>query len=468
MDIKLYNTMSRSIEIFKPLKDGEVSIYTCGPTVYHFAHIGNLRTYVSQDIMKRMFLANGYKVHHIMNITDVGHLTSDADTGEDKMEKGSRREGKSVWDIAKYYTDVFMQDVKNLNIIPPTKYTPATQYIQEQIDLVKKLEDLGYTYKIEDDGIYYDTSKFKDYGKLGGQNLDELKAGARIEFASGKRNASDFALWKFSPKNEKRQMEWESPWGIGFPGWHIECSAMCLTEIGERLDIHSGGVDHIKVHHTNEIAQVEPVIGHKWVNYWVHMEFLNDLSGKMSKSKGEFLTLSLLREKGYPALVYRYFLLLASYRTQLNFSYELLDGAKKSYENIIRKVSEIIKNTSSESFNEEVFNTWKSRILETLNNDLNTAGVIVILQELLKSDVDNSTKLKLFELFDDILGLEFISQAKKLLDINVPDEIKNLALLRWQAKQEKNYARADELKKQIIDSGFVIEDKKDGYEIKKA
>ena len=263
-------------------------------------------------------------------------------------------------------------------------------------------------------------------------------------------------------------MEWESPWGIGFPGWHIECSAMCLTEIGERLDIHSGGVDHIKVHHTNEIAQVEPVIGHKWVNYWVHMEFLNDLSGKMSKSKGEFLTLSLLREKGYPALVYRYFLLLASYRTQLNFSYELLDGAKKSYENIIRKVSEIIKNTSSESFNEEVFNTWKSRILETLNNDLNTAGVIVILQELLKSDVDNSTKLKLFELFDDILGLEFISQAKKLLDINVPDEIKNLALLRWQAKQEKNYARADELKKQIIDSGFVIEDKKDGYEIKKA
>lgn len=467
MDIKLYNTMSRSIETFKPLKDGEVSIYTCGPTVYHFAHIGNLRTYVSQDIMKRMFLANGYKVHHIMNITDVGHLTSDADTGEDKMEKGSRREGKSVWDIAKYYTDVFMQDVKNLNIIPPTKYTPATQYIQEQIDLVKKLEDLGYTYKIEDDGIYYDTSKFKDYGKLGGQNLDELKAGARIEFASGKRNASDFALWKFSPKNEKRQMEWESPWGIGFPGWHIECSAMCLTEIGERLDIHSGGVDHIKVHHTNEIAQVEPVIGHKWVNYWVHMEFLNDLSGKMSKSKGEFLTLSLLKEKGYPALVYRYFLLLASYRTQLNFSYELLDGAKKSYENIIRKVSEFIKNTSSESFNEKVFNAWKSRILETLNNDLNTAGVIVILQEFLKSDVDNSTKLKLFELFDDILGLEFISQAKKLLDINVPDEIKNLALLRWQAKQEKNYARADELKKQIIDSGFVIEDKKDGYEIKK-
>ena len=364
MDIKLYNTMTRQVELFTPINKGEVSIYTCGPTVYHFAHIGNLRTYVSQDIMKRMFIANGYKVHHIMNITDVGHLTSDGDTGEDKMEKGSRREGKSVWDIAKYYTDIFMSDVGNLNILPPTKYTPATQYIQEQIELVKKLEDLGYTYKIENDGIYYDTSKFKDYGKLGGQSLEELKAGARVEFSSQKRNLSDFALWKFSPLNEKRQMEWDSPWGIGFPGWHIECSAMCLSEIGDKLDIHSGGVDHIKVHHTNEIAQVEPVIGHQWVNYWVHMEFLNDLSGKMSKSKGEFLTLSLLKEKGYSPLIYRYFLLLASYRTQLNFSYELLDGAKNGYENIIRKVAEIIKNPSSETINEDVFNNWKKGFLK--------------------------------------------------------------------------------------------------------
>ena len=396
--------MSRSIETFKPINEGEVSIYTCGPTVYHFAHIGNLRTYVSQDIMKRMFLANGYKVKHIMNITDVGHLTSDGDTGEDKMEKGSKREGKSVWDIAKYYTDIFMNDISDLNIIPATKYTPATKYIKEQIDLVKKLEDKGLTYKIENDGIYYDTSKFADYGKLGGQNLDELKAGARVDFSNGKKNIADFALWKFSPTNEKRQMEWDSPWGIGFPGWHIECSAMCLSEIGERLDIHSGGVDHIKVHHTNEIAQVEPVVGHKWVNYWVHMEFLNDLSGKMSKSNGEFLTLSLLKEKGYSPLVYRYFLLLASYRTQLNFSYELLDGAKKSYENIARKVSEIIKNATSD-YDKVVFEKWKTKILETLNNDLNTSGVIVILQDILKSDIDANTKLKLIEFFDEILGL---------------------------------------------------------------
>ncbi|MGN0930048.1 MAG: cysteine--tRNA ligase [Alphaproteobacteria bacterium] len=466
MDIKLYNTMSRTIEIFKPINEGEVSIYTCGPTVYHFAHIGNLRTYVSQDIMKRMFLANGYKVKHIMNITDVGHLTSDGDTGEDKMEKGSRREGKSVWDIAKYYTDVFMNDISDLNILPATKYTPATKYIKEQIDLVKKLEDKGYTYKIENDGIYYDTSKFKDYGKLGGQNLDELKAGARIDFSTGKKNIADFALWKFSPTNEKRQMEWESPWGVGFPGWHIECSAMCLSEIGERLDIHSGGVDHIKVHHTNEIAQVEPVIGHKWVNYWVHMEFLNDLSGKMSKSKGEFLTLSLLKEKGYSPLVYRYFLLLASYRTQLNFSYELLDGAKKSYENIVRKVSEIIKSATSD-YDKDVFEKWKTKILETINNDLNTSGAIVILQDILKSDIDANTKLKLIEFFDEILGLKFIDSAKSLLNVNVPNEIEELAKLRWIAKQNKDYTKADELKKQIIDKGFLVEDKKDGYEIKK-
>lgn len=467
MDIKLFNTMSRSVEIFKPLNEGEVSIYTCGPTVYHFAHIGNLRTYVSQDIMKRMFLANGYRVKHIMNITDVGHLTSDGDTGEDKMEKGSRREGKSVWDIAKYYTDVFMSDVSKLNILPATKYTPATQYIDEQIDLVKKLEDIGYTYKIDGDGIYYDTSKFLDYGKLGGQNLDELKAGARIEFTSEKRNVADFALWKFSPKNEKRQMEWDSPWGVGFPGWHIECSAMCLAEIGDRLDIHSGGVDHIKVHHSNEIAQVEPVVGHRWVNYWVHMEFLNDLSGKMSKSNGEFLTLSLLQEKGYEPIVYRYFLLLASYRKQLNFSYELLEGAKKSYENILRKVSELLVEGNSD-IDLSIVQNWKEKILATLNNDMNTAGVIVLLQDLLKSDENSSTKIEIIKLFDDVLGLKFIENAKLLLGNNteIPEEIINLANQRLEAKKVKNYALADELRMKIFDAGFIVEDNQEGYKIK--
>ncbi len=466
MEIKLYNTESRNVEIFKPLKDGEVSIYTCGPTVYHFAHIGNLRTYVSQDVMKRMFIANGYKVNHIMNITDVGHLTSDGDTGEDKMEKGSKREGKSVWDVAKYYTDVFMGDVKDLNIIPPYKYTPATDYISEQIELVSELEKLGYTYQIDGDGIYYDTSKLPDYGRLGGQSLNELQAGARIELAGGKKNITDFALWKFSPRDEQRQMEWDSPWGKGFPGWHIECSAMCLKELGDMLDIHSGGVDHIKIHHTNEIAQVEPVTGKKWVNYWVHMEFLNDLSGKMSKSNGEFLTLTKLKEIGYSAIVYRYFLLLASYRKQLNFSYELLDGAKKSYENLIKKIA-LIKN--DDSINETIFNDWKNKILETINNDINTAGVIVILQDLLKSDVNDGTKYKLIEFFDDLLGLEFIKNANILLseNIDIPEDVKVLAEERIIAKKEKDFVKADKLRDDILSLGFELLDTKDGYEIKK-
>ena len=468
MEIKLFNTMSKSIEIFKPLEEGKVSMYTCGPTVYHFAHIGNLRTYVSNDVLKRMFLANGYKVKHIMNFTDVGHLTSDGDTGEDKMEKGSRREGKSVWEIAKYYTDIFLSDIKKLNILPATKYTPATKYIQEQIDLVKKLEDLGYTYKIEGDGIYYDTSKFADYWKLGGQKLDDLKAGARIEFADGKRNIADFALWKFSPKDVKRQMEWDSPWGVGFPGWHIECSAMSLAEIGDRMDVHTGGVDHIKVHHTNEIAQVEPVVGHKWVNYWVHMEFLNDLSGKMSKSNGDFLTLSKLEEMGYPAIVYRYFLLMASYRKQITFSYELLDGAKNSYENLVKKVKNIL-NESDGKFDKSVVEKYKTRILETLNNDINTAGTIVILQELLKSNETASTKAELIKFFDEILGLNLIENAKALKDtssVDVPEDITKMAQERLEAKKNKNYALADELRTKISDAGYIVEDKPDGFNIK--
>ena len=471
MEIKLFNTLSRSVEVFKPLEEGKVSMYTCGPTVYHFAHIGNLRTYVSNDILKRMFLANGYDVKHIMNFTDVGHLTSDGDTGEDKMEKGSRREGKSVWEIAKYYTDVFLSDIKKLNILPATKYTPATQYIQEQIDLVKKLEDLGYTYKIEDDGIYYDTSKFVDYWKLGGQKLDDLKAGARIEFSDGKRNPSDFALWKFSPKDAKRQMEWNSPWGVGFPGWHIECSAMSLKEIGDRMDVHTGGVDHIKVHHTNEIAQVEPVVGHKWVNYWVHMEFLNDLSGKMSKSNGDFLTLSKLEEMGYPAIVYRYFLLMASYRKQITFSYELLDGAKNSYENLVKKVIFYYDKSLFEGqcFDKTVIEKWKTRILETLNNDLNTAGTIVLLQELLKSDETPATKVELIKFFDEILGLNLLENAKNfngIYSIEVPKEIEKMAEERLKAKKEKNYALADELRAKISDAGFIVEDTATGFNIK--
>ena len=469
MDIRLFNTMSRSVELFKPISEGNVSIYTCGPTVYHFAHIGNLRTYVSQDIMKRVFIANGYKVKHIMNITDVGHLTSDADTGEDKMEKGSKREGKSVWDIAKYYTDVFMSDIKKLNIILATKYTLATKYMDEQIELIKKLEKLGYTYQIDGDGIYYDTSKFKDYGKLSNQSLDELMAGARVEFSGKKKNISDFALWKFSPKNEKRQMEWDSPWGIGFPGWHIECAAMSLTEIGEYMDIHSGGVDHIKVHHTNEIAEVEPVISHKWVNYWVHMEFLNDLSGKMSKSNGDFLTLSKLESLGYSPIVYRYFLLLASYRKQINFSYTLLDAARNSYNNLIKKISKLYE--YSDNIKDSVFiREYKKKILSVINDDLNTADVIVLMQDLLKNiEINNVTKLEIIKFIDDLLGLKLLENSAGLKDayvFEVPDEVNKLAIDRENAKKVKNYVLADKIRNDICNLGYVVIDTKEGFVIK--
>ena len=467
MQIRLYNTMTRKVEDFKPITPNHVGFYGCGPTVYWDQHIGNMRTFFNNDILKRMFLANGYTVTHVMNFTDVGHLTSDEDTGEDKMEKGAARENMSVLDIANKYIKSCVNDMNLLNIIPPTHTPRATDHIKEQIELIQKLEKLGFTYEIPGDGIYYDTSKLPDYGKLGGQNLSELRGGARIE-NNNKRNITDFALWKFSPKDVKRQMEWDSPWGVGFPGWHIECSAMSLAEIGERMDIHSGGVDHIKVHHTNEIAQVEPVVGHRWVNYWVHMEFLNDLSGKMSKSKGDFLTLSLLESKGYSAIVYRYFLLLASYRKQLNFSYELLDGAKNSYENLVKRVGVILKDADA-NFDKSAVEKWKNRILETLNNDLNTAGVIVILQELLKSDESTSTKVELLKFFDDILGLKLLENAKALSDNSnnvIPVEITKMAEERLTAKKAKNYALADELRNKISDAGFVVEDTATGFNIK--
>ncbi|MDR2098497.1 MAG: cysteine--tRNA ligase [Rickettsiales bacterium] len=474
MDIKLYNTMGRAVETFKPLVAGEVRFYSCGPTVYHYAHIGNLRTYVSNDILKRMFMANGYKVRHVMNITDVGHLTSDSDTGDDKMEKGSKRTGKSVWDVAKFYTDAFMRDIADLNIIPPSETPRATGYIAEQIAMVKRLEELGYTYKIDGDGIYYDTSKFPDYGRLGGQSLAELKAGARVDWVEGKRNVADFALWKFSPPEEKRQMEWDSPWGVGFPGWHIECSAMSLKLLGDRMDIHTGGVDHIKVHHTNEIAQTEPVVGHKWVNCWLHMEHLNDMSGKMSKSNGQFLTLSVLKERGYDPMAYRYYLLLASYRTQINFSFELLDAAKAAYENLLRRVSALLEYDrlpDDSAVDGELAAYYRKRMLSHLNNDLSTAGAIVVLHEALKDSAPNGkTKLAVVEYADEMLGLKIIERARDLLageEVEVKGELLRLVEARISAKEAKDWARADSLRLQIESMGYVIEDAKDGARVKR-
>ena len=473
MTIRLFNTMSRKTEEFKPLTPGHVSFYSCGPTVYHYTHIGNLRSFVLADLLKRMFIENGYDVFNVMNITDVGHLTSDDDdSGEDKMEKGAARENKSVWDIAKFYTDEFLRDSNDLNLLEPSARPRATEYIQQQIDLVQKLVDLGYTYEIPGDGIYYDTSKFSGYGALTGGGLSGNRAGARVEFNEAKRNPTDFALWKFSPTDKKRQMEWESPWGVGFPGWHIECSAMSMALLGEHFDIHTGGVDLSRVHHANEIAQSEPITGAPWVNYWVHSEFLVDKSGeKMSKSSGEFLTLSVLKNHGYDPMAYRYMLLMGHYQSQLAFSWEGLEAAANGYKNIVRRVADIISDEQPGDLDQAIFNQWHDKILALVSDNLKTAEALVQIQELLRSTAVNSaTKQALFEFIDRLLGLRLIPAAKKLLSLEnaeVPAEIQALADERATAKAARDWARADEIRNQLNAAGWNIIDTKDGPKIVK-
>ena len=329
MKVYLYNTMSRTVEEFKPITEGFVGLYGCGPTVYDYAHIGNLRTYIFEDTLKRVLRHAGYNVKHVMNITDVGHLTGDGDEGEDKMAKSARERGRSVWDIAKFYTDAFFKDYDSLNIIRPDVVCPATQHIQQMIDLIKRLEAGGHTY-VAGGNVYFSIDTFPEYGKLARLNLDDLKSGARIDIDSNKRNPKDFVLWFTNSKFGEQAMMWDSPWGRGYPGWHIECSAMSMYYLGEQFDIHCGGIDAIPVHHTNEIAQSEAATGKKWVNYWMHGEFLLSDKGKMSKSSGEFLTMSVLTKHGYDPLDYRYFCLGANYRTQLQFSYQGMDGARSA------------------------------------------------------------------------------------------------------------------------------------------
>ncbi|MEK7512457.1 MAG: cysteine--tRNA ligase, partial [Patescibacteria group bacterium] len=328
--LNLFNTLSRKIEKFESLKKDSVGMYTCGPTVYDFSHIGNLRSYIFADILKRALMFTGFEVNHVINVTDVGHLTSDGDDGEDKIEKSAQRESKSALEIAEFYFQAFKNDLKKLNIIEPNIWCKATEHIVEQIDFIKKLEDKGFVYKISD-GMYFDTSKLKDYGKLARLNLAGQEAGARVDINSEKKNQTDFAVWKFSPKNEKRQMEWDSPWGVGFPGWHIECSAMSMKYLGELIDIHTGGIDHIPVHHTNEIAQSEALLGKPFVRFWLHGEFLLMNENKMSKSDGGFITLQTLIDRGFEPMVYRFFCLSAHYRSKLNFSWDALENARESW-----------------------------------------------------------------------------------------------------------------------------------------
>jgi cysteinyl-tRNA synthetase len=457
--IQLYNTLTRQKEVFKPIKSQNVGLYTCGPTVYHYAHIGNLRTYIFEDILRRTLEYNGYTVNHVMNITDVGHLTDDGNNGEDKMEKGASREHKSVWDIAKFYTEAFQNDMIDLNIAPPILWCKATDHIPEQIDLVKTLENKGFTYKISD-GIYFDTSKLSDYGKLAQLDIAGLNSGARIEMGE-KKQATDFALWKFSPIDSQRQMEWASPWGKGFPGWHIECSAMSLKYLGDRFDIHCGGIDHIPVHHTNEIAQNEAALGHQTVNYWLHGEFLLTNDERMGKSKGNFLTIQTLKDAGFDPLAYRYFALGAHYRSKLNFTFEALTGAQNALTNLRNSINDYPAPTEIDSETIE-------RFLQAINDDLDTPKALAIIWNMLKSNMDNGKKLATIFDMDYVLGLHLKGQydAAQELQANIPPEVIELVEAREIARDAKQWAAADELRDKIKDQGYTVEDTPEGSKIK--
>ena len=465
--LKLHNTLTRNTEEFIPIELGKVRMYCCGPTVYNYQHIGNLRTFFFEDILKRVLLYNGFQVKHVMNITDVGHLVSDDDVGKDKMEEGAKREGKTVWEISEYYTKVYKRDAELMNILPPDIYCKATDYIKEQIDMVKCLEEKGYTYKTSD-GVYFDSSKFANYVDLAKLDIEGMQEGKRISFSEEKKNKTDFALWKFSPKEEKRQMEWDSPWGIGFPGWHIECSAMSKKFLGNHYDIHCGGVDHISIHHTNEIAQSESCNEEKFVNYWMHGEWLIEEKGKMSKSKGEFITLQKLIDDGYSAMHYRYFLLNAHYRKKLKFSYDGMDAAKSGYGNLknrILRLKEEIKNDRS-SVDENKIKNYKEKFFDSINDDLNvTEGISVLWDTIKDKDLSPKEKLELSYDFDKVLGLELERLVIQKEEYIIPEGIIKLAKERKEAKANKDFKLADKIREEIKRKGYQITDTKEGVKI---
>jgi cysteinyl-tRNA synthetase len=465
MSITLYNTMTRSKDPLQPRQAPEVSLYTCGPTVYNYAHIGNLRTYVFEDILKRTLLYCGYEVNHVMNVTDVGHLVSDGDDGEDKMALGAEREGKTVWEIAQFYWDAFRKDIQRLNIIDPTVWCRATDHIQDQIDQVSLLEEKGFTYTIED-GVYFDTSKLTDYGKLARLDISGLRAGARIEVTEGKRSYTDFALWKLSPKDSKRLMEWESPWGMGFPGWHLECSTMAMRYLGEHLDIHCGGIDHIAVHHTNEIAQAESALGHEWTKCWMHGEFLtmaksdDSSGGKMSKSSGEFLTLDVLVDKyGYEPVAYRYFLLGAHYRQQLAFSWEGLDAAASA----MGRLKRIVLDTRPQYAGTETpIAECMDEFEAAITDDLNMPRALAAMWKATKTTSATPGEIYATLLqMDRILALGVAEMAPE--ETGASDEdIDALVTERTAARANKDYARGDEIRDQLAELGVEIMDSPEG------
>ena len=464
--MKLYNTLHKGIEEFIPNHDKEVKLYTCGPTVYHYSHIGNLRTYISEDILEKALNYLGYKVTRCMNITDVGHLVGDGDSGEDKMLVAQRREHKSSMEIAKFYTDAFKKDCDKLNIKWPEIVSPATDNIDDYIKMISKLLDDGYAY-ISDGNVYFDTTKFPDYYELSGRNADELMIAVRddIREDTSKRNPFDFGLWFTNSKFQNQELQWDSPWGRGYPGWHIECSSISIKYLGEYLDIHCGAEDAIFPHHTNEIAQSESYLGHKWCNYWIHMGFLNDQSGKMSKSKGEFLTVSLLEEKGYNPLAYRYLCLNSYYHNSLTFSYDILDGAENEYKKLKNKTSSI---KDEGIFDKDVFNRYVEKFKLALDNDLNTSMCITILYDLLKdSDVSGKTKLKIIEDFDSVLSLDLLKREVANIDSELKAYIDEMIEKRNEYKKQKDFENADNIRDELKKKGIIIKDTREGtvYEI---
>ena len=472
--LKFYNTLTRKKQAFKPQEDGLVKYYTCGITAYSYPHVGNMRAYTMEDLFKRYLLFKGFKVKHVMNVTDVGHLTSDADTGEDKLEKAARLEGKTAWDVARFYTDFFLNESKTLNLLPPNVLCKATDYIPEQIELVKKLEEKGYTYVIPD-GVYFDTSKFKDYGKMAKLDLNGLKAGARVEVSEGKRNPHDFALWKSSKPEDKRQMEWDSPWKKGFPGWHLECSAMAMKHLGVTLDAHWGGEDHISIHHTNEIAQSEAVTGKPFSRFWMHVAFLQINDAKMSKSLGNVITVSDLVKQGYTPAAIRFFYLLAHYRSQQNFTKESLDQASES----LKRLYEFQDNLSAlkpsgkhgKSLSRKLQSMLK-KFEKYMDDDLSTPMALAALFDFVKEankamqegkmDEENAKEaLGALKKLDSVLG---VFEARKASE--VPAEVLDLVKQREAARKAKDWKQADYFRDDIRAKGFLVEDSPEGPRVK--
>ena len=455
--MRLYNTLTKKVEEFVSNEQGKVKMYTCGPTVYHYAHIGNLRTYIFEDILEKGLSYLGYDVQRAMNITDVGHLTSDGDTGEDKMAKGAAREGKTVYEIADFYTKAFLDDMVDLNIKVPSLIEKASDNIDIYIEMISKMIEKDYAY-ISNGNVYFDISKAPDYYQLSGKNQDDLLIGVRdtVEEDKSKRNPADFVLWFTLSKFENQVMKWDSPWGVGYPGWHIECSGISYKIFGEYLDIHCGGVDNIFPHHTNEIAQSEAYVGHKWCNYWCHGAHLNDESGKMSKSKGEFLTVSLLKKKGYSPLDYRFFCLNSHYRNPLTFSFESLEGAR----NALNKLKNKIANLKNEgNIDNEMIEKYDNIFKEAISNDLNTSSMITVLYDLLKDEeVNDKTKRVLIEKFDEVLSLDLLKTEEVEIDVDLEKEINELIVKRAEAKKNKDFALADQIRDDLLSRNIKLID----------